>query len=357
MRVLFVTSNGAGLGHLTRGMAIARRLGRDATPLFLTMSQALPVVRSQGFYAEYLLSPGTAGSDRRRWNALLERRLREVVATYDPAVVMFDGTYPYLGLVAAIDGRRPFVWCRRAMWRPGLGAANLSWAPMFDAVLEPGEFAAERDAGATRAQRASAVAVDPIVLCDRSELVDRRTARSELGLAAGGTAALVSLGAGNINDTATAVGRCVAALRAVPGLQVAVVESTIAARPTALPAGVERIRRYPLAPYLRAFDFAVTAAGYNSYHEMVAYGVPSLFAPNTATAVDDQLARARHAEAMGVGRCWADPSPSALDASLAPLLDPSERAAMAGRAEALALPNGAGAAAAFLRRLANGAGP
>ncbi len=56
---------------------------------------------------------------------------------------------------------------------------------------------------------------------------------------------------------------------------------------------------YPLSRYLRAFDAAVVAAGYNSYHEMVMAGVPAAYVPNLATTTDDQLARAEHA---AVGR-------------------------------------------------------
>ena len=47
-RILFTTSNGTGLGHLTRSMAIARRLGDEVEPLFLTLSAAAPVVEADG---------------------------------------------------------------------------------------------------------------------------------------------------------------------------------------------------------------------------------------------------------------------------------------------------------------------
>jgi len=43
LRILFTTSNGTGLGHLTRSMAIARRLEPAVEPLFLTLSAAAPV--------------------------------------------------------------------------------------------------------------------------------------------------------------------------------------------------------------------------------------------------------------------------------------------------------------------------
>ena len=44
-RVMFVSSNGTGLGHLTRSMAVARRLDSNVESLFVTLSRAAPVVR------------------------------------------------------------------------------------------------------------------------------------------------------------------------------------------------------------------------------------------------------------------------------------------------------------------------
>ena len=58
-RILFTTSNGTGLGHLTRSMAIARRLGAEIEPLFLTLSAAAPVVREMGYPVEYVPSYAT----------------------------------------------------------------------------------------------------------------------------------------------------------------------------------------------------------------------------------------------------------------------------------------------------------
>src|SRR5690606_14474156 len=43
-RVLFVSSNGVGVGHLTRLLAIARRMPAGIAPVFATMSQAMKVI-------------------------------------------------------------------------------------------------------------------------------------------------------------------------------------------------------------------------------------------------------------------------------------------------------------------------
>ncbi|HVL16463.1 MAG TPA: hypothetical protein VM387_00640, partial [Gemmatimonadales bacterium] len=95
-RILFVTSNGTGLGHLTRSMAIAKRLDGGFEPLVLTLSAAAPVVHRIGFPVEYVASYATpgAGSDW-RWSRRLRGRLRAAIAEASPRVVVFDGAHPY----------------------------------------------------------------------------------------------------------------------------------------------------------------------------------------------------------------------------------------------------------------------
>src|SRR5688572_7614181 len=126
-RVLFVTSNGTGLGHLTRGMAIARRFGAELEPSFLTLSAAAPVVERTGFHVEYFPSHTAAAAEApRRWDRRLRSRLELLLDELDPDVLVFDGAHPYDALVAVLRAHRESgprtIWCRRAMWREGFGA-------------------------------------------------------------------------------------------------------------------------------------------------------------------------------------------------------------------------------------------
>jgi len=61
------------------------------------------------------------------------------------------------------------------------------------------------------------------------------------------------------------------------------------------------IRDYPNSLYIKGFDAAVQAGGYNSYQEMRTFGVPTLFIPNTETGMDDQVKRCKQAEEEGWG--------------------------------------------------------
>ena len=351
-RVLLCTTNGIGLGHLTRAMAIGRRLPTWLTPIVFTTSQAVPVVREQGFLVEHLPSARPVPLDPTDWNLLYERRVEELLTTYDPAVVVFDGVHPYPGMLWAASRRRHrhrrFLWCRRGMWRQGVGAELIAQSQLFDGVLEPGEHAAAADRGATATAEDGAVRVDPILLVDPSQQRDRQAARAELGLDPEGTWALVQLGAGAINDLSTTLGSVFAELRATPGLRIAFAESSLVPPRQDLPGDVVRLRRYPLATDLAAFDVVLTAAGYNTYHEVLAAGVPTVLVPNTSARRDDQLARARFAHDTGVARCWDDDRRATLRAHLDDLLAPSAATHVRRRLAAQPVRNGAGEAAAVV---------
>jgi len=343
--VLLVSSNGAGMGHLTRLLAIASRLPEGVRRTFLSLSSAVPAVEAAGATWEYCPSFGALGGTTGAWNDMFAARLRLTLRTHRPDVVVFDGTWPYAGLlqVRAEVPDVAFVWSRRAMWRPTVTGAHLGVSSVFDLVVEPGEFAAERDVGATT-RRSEARRVGPVTLLDGPDLLPRRQARRALGMPEDGKALLLTLGAGNINDITSDVGAVVTTVRERhPDWSVWLTRPPIAERGVDLE-GVGTVQVYPLARYLHAFDGAVAAAGYNSYHELILAGVPTIWVPNQDTSTDDQGARARYASDVGVGWCVEDVA-AEVGGALAELVDDDGRAQRRQAALARYPANGAGAAA------------
>lgn len=353
-RVLFATSNGTGLGHLNRALAIARRLPADVEPSFFTLSQAAPVVARQGYPVEYLASyrRPASGTDR-AWSLRLRALLELLLDERRPDLVVFDGVHPYRPLTHVLSARGAprSIWCRRPMWRRGSAPAPLRRAGAFDAVLEPGELAAAADEGPTVALRREAVRVKPIVLLEASELLERERAAAELGLDPRRRAALVSLGQGR--ELRGAVSSALRTLAAVPDLQVAVLQSSIAPGLDLPPDVVRLAATYPMSRYFRAFDLAVAAAGYNAFHELIAFGVPTLFVPMQRDT-DDQLARARWAAAAGVGLAVDGPADPALEERLGELVEPGAGPRLRERCLAAFPGNGAAAAGRLVARMARG---
>jgi UDP:flavonoid glycosyltransferase YjiC (YdhE family) len=352
MDVLFAASNGIGLGHVTRCLAIARRLPPDRRVMFFVLSQALSVVRSQGFYVEYFGDATYALTSNDEWNRALERRFQSVLVEYNPKVVVFDGTAVYPGIRRVIerDPGRVFVWCRRAMWRKGEGRSNLAASSLFRLVLEPGELAADADEGVTREEHDRVARISPIVLLEEQELLSREDAADALSIPADSCNVLVQLGAGNIDDTQSATALCLAEAGRRPGVRAVVAESPIADESVSS-GGAQVVCEFPLSRLYRAFDFTVSACGYNTFHEVIRFGVPSIFVPNRNTNRDNQLARARFAERAGIALCWADGSPTTLEGHISTLIDPGQRDLMADRARALGVGDGAQAAAGLVADL------
>lgn len=351
--VLLLSSNGAGMGHLTRLLAYARQLPEGTRTHVLSLSQAVTVVGQEGIPWEYLPSQGATGLRPASWRQLFAERVTETLHRLDPDVLVFDGTHPYSGLDLALAAhpRTRAVWSRRGMWKPGRNVDQLDKSAWFDAVVEPGDLAATADRGAT-ASAAGAVRVPPVTLVDREARSTRSAARAALDLPPDGPLALVSLGAGNINDTDDEVGAAAAALQA-QGVGVCVTAPSIAERAYA-GADVHLVRHFPLSQHFAAFDYVVAAAGYNSFHEALRLGVPALFVPNRETSLDDQAGRAGYAAAQG----WALSTPTLTGGRAPGVIEELvvRGPELAARALAADPGNGAAAAATEIVRVAHLAG-
>lgn len=351
VRVLFVTSNGAGMGHLTRMLALATRSNAPLAPFFFSMSPAVPVVADFGYAWEYCPSRDELEVYAHEWNGLFAERLVDVIERFRPRALVFDGVVPYNGFRAA---RRQFpqlafVWSRRSMWRPGTSGRWLRRSRWFDLVIEPGEFAATADRGPT-AGRTDARRVRPITLLDRSDLLAREQARAKLGIDHDTTAVLVSLGAGNINDVRSDLDVVVDVVNRRPGWRVYATKAPISRAGRPVTDGFDTISKYPLARYLTAFDAAVVACGYNAYHESILSGTPTVFVPKE-TMTDDQHARASYAGESGLGIAVDEVTPELIGKALDQLTDPATAAEVRQRCLEQYPGNGAAEAMALIENL------
>jgi UDP:flavonoid glycosyltransferase YjiC (YdhE family) len=347
-RALFVTSNGVGLGHLTRLLAIARRLPEEVEPVFATMSQAFGVVEGFGYPVEYIPFHVYAECNPDDWQGWLHRQLDQMIEFYGARALVFDGSTPYSGLLRATAPRRDLslIWVRRAFWQPEQRNDDIvARQRFFDLIIEPEDIAESCDTGATVAARGRAARVPPIRLLDPDELLPRAEAAAALGLDPKRPAVLVQLGGGATRNLGTLTDLILTACADVPDLQVVVAEWAISASPLDLWPNVKRLTGFPIARYFQAFDFAVSAAGYNTYHDVLCTGLPSIFVPDDHVMMDDQVARARFAENGGAAILPLPFTADSFKAALATMLDPQTRRRLRAGCRKFAVPNGAGAAA------------
>ncbi len=351
--VLFTATNGIGLGHLTQLLAIAKRVPADIQPVFATMSQATSVVRAAGYPAHFFPDYRYAETPYGLWNRWLEVELSALVEFYDAGAIVFDGVIPYDGIVraGARTAKLPMIWVRIPMWKRALWDDSVERAKFFDLVLDTGELAAARNIGARIPYQDKLEVIPPMLLCDEDELLSRDEARRRLGLSASGPAVLLQLGSGNNQALVPVVQHIVSTLEDLGIRQIVIADWVIADHPLETWPSVTILRNFPNSHYLRAFDFVVSAAGYNTFHELIGYGLPAIFVPNEKIETDDQLGRSRFAADEGLGLCMAVSELDNFESYARRLLDPAERERLAAACRKRRWHNGAEIAATRLAGL------
>lgn len=318
-RVLMVAGNGIGLGHITRLMAVARRLPAWIEPVFLTLSPGTALIREQGFSADYIPSHTKAGVTERSWTQMFALELMAAIDATGASLVLFDGNDPFPSIVKVMAQRKDvaWFWIQRGLWQPHQ-RLNPETQYLFDMVIQPGELAGREDGGAT-AELERVERVGPILMHDPGERAGKAEARALLGVVDDGRPLVgIQLGARQNFNMAPLRRALLETLAAMP-VSTLEIENPLAAPQ---PGAVQSRRMFPVYPVSAAFDLMVTASGYNTFHENTFGGVPSIFVPNEAAEMDDQLLRAAYAQSAGLGLMLtvadAPRVQAALEAGLAP---------------------------------------
>lgn len=299
--VLFATSNGAGLGHLTRALSIAKELSNNTHAAVLTLSTAFKRASGNGMPVYYFPSAEKARSSQRHWNDVFRRYFAHLLAELRPSVVVFDGVAVYQGIT---DACRAFgiqlVWLQRGCWKAEVDAHSTTRhnaQSVCDHVIVPGDYGCDEtvDCG----PGVTTDHVSPIVLVDKQQLSTKTQAKEALGLDQDKHYILVNLGGSLIGDTRALIDAVTDATSETNELwKVALLRSPLADELESDPK-VEVLEYYPIAKHLRAFDIVVAAAGYNAVQEVVVAQVPNILVPNLNTRTDDQLKRAENAATGG----------------------------------------------------------
>ena len=303
--VIFFPTNGVGFGHFTRMYALARRYKKYSPSteiVFFTTMPTLHILYNEGFVTYHIAGrkkyQDVSASE---WNALVEEHLSLAFEQHKPTTFVFDGAFPYRGMLNAIRGQAATrkIWMRRGTFKKGSRIPVDSIAH-FDTIIHPEDSVPlapnELEHGV------ESITCAPIVLLDESDLLSRKAARRRLNLPLNGRVVYVQLGAGRINDIGSEIRLTVEALLQYEDVTVVIGESMLGDRIDINLDRVVLLRDYPNSMYFNAFDATVQAGGYNSFHETRKFGLPALFYPNMNTGMDDQLARCKVAEDEGWGK-------------------------------------------------------
>ena len=291
--VVFFPTNGVGFGHFTRLYSLARRMKKldDSLEIvFFTTMPTLHILYNEG-YTTYHLSGRKKHQDMTasQWNAMVEEQLSLVFANHLPKAFIFDGAFPYRGMLNAIHNKNKTskYWVRRGTFKKGT-KIPVDSITHFDHIIHPKDSLAmdpsEIDHGV------NVITCSAMTLLDEDELLPRNKARQKLGLNPDEKVAYVQLGAGRINDIDSEIRITVDELIS-QNYTIILGESMLGERIDIDVENVKIIRDYPNSMYFKAFDISVQAGGYNSFHEARRFSLPTIFYPNMNTGMDDQFAR------------------------------------------------------------------
>jgi UDP-N-acetylglucosamine--N-acetylmuramyl-(pentapeptide) pyrophosphoryl-undecaprenol N-acetylglucosamine transferase len=295
LRILSYAINGRGMGHLVRQLAILRWIRRICAVIdqpvelwILTSSEADTLARREGIPALKMPSKAMlrdAGIQPARYLRVARTWTLNTVANLAPDLLIVD-TFPggsFGELIAALELAEKRVLVARRV-RPDFASESGYQAllPLYDTIIRP-------DGEGT----------GPILIREREELLSREAARSALGIPDGQASVYVSLGGGGDARAGELLPRLVRHLRKA-GHFVVVGAGPLYDGEEIRGEGITWLDRYVPIEVLPGIDKAISAGGYNSFHELMFVGIPTVFLPQPRIA-DDQRERVQRAVDAGAG--------------------------------------------------------
>jgi predicted glycosyltransferase len=340
--------NGSGLGHLTRVLAILRWMKRLAElsgvrldAYILTSSEAPGLAHEEGFVSFKIPSKTAvreAGLPKEDYLRLARQWVWHSLGLIKPDLLLVD-TFPggsFGELIHALDVSRARVFIHRAMKEEFAQSDGVqALLPFYDRILipvEPGSPA--REIPARIGERARYVG--PIMLRSREEMRPRAEARRRLGIPDDKLGVWLSAGGGGDASAERAIHNLVEILSIESGLHLVIGAGPLYRGTPLRGPGITWLTGFHASEDFSGLDFAISAAGYNSFHELLHAGVPSVFFAQEKIA-DEQSRRVLAATAAGCAIGLSVGERDAFDAAelrraVAELRDESKRKMLAERA-------------------------
>lgn len=363
IRIVQYAVNGGGAGHLQRLTAIGRWLrryasycGATAEIYFLTSSEADTFLFHEGF-ASFKLPSKTSvqasGIDKLTYLSLAKQWVWHSVGLLRPDILVVD-TFPngsFGELLSALDLARFRVFIYRPVREEFAQRADFqAMLPLYDLILVPETREAAKVIAPAKAG-ASLRYTGPLLIRERAEMKPQPEARAHFGIPDGRVAVLLSAGGGGDPGAEAQLIETGRRLLAHPDLHVVVATGPLYRGQRTSGERILWVSEPALAEWLLAFDFAVTAAGYNTAAELMFAGIPAIFIPQEKIA-DEQDRRAAAAVKAGAAVMLDSVRDHrGLDEAVARFLDPSERQKAARNARKLLPKNNARDAAAEILEL------
>jgi hypothetical protein len=300
-RTVFLPTNGNGLGHARRSMLVVAEMPKERPVDFAAFPSCMPMIRAAGYDCLPLVPKSRVHAADHANDLVNYMRLRRTLREGDRLV--FDGGFIFDSIHRTIlEKRLEATWIRRGLWQAGqITPAALHREGAFAQVIVPEEAFAELNTDLSFGRHVRKVG--PIVgdRPGRDAATTRDTLRERLGREF--DELVVTMLGGGVAADRTAQMQLLSALfeRRKGCLHLILIwpGSTV---PPALYGWKNTVvcQTRNADGFAAAADLVVSAAGYNSFHEILYYGLPAIFVPQMAGFMDDQDRRARAASERGL---------------------------------------------------------
>lgn len=302
-RAIFVPTNGVGLGHAQRCSQIAGAMKNRGRVGFAAFPSCISMLQSKGFDCQTLASKSDSHQDPFANDLLNYVRLSKTVTANDHLI--FDGSYVFTGIYRTIlENQLSATWIRRGLWQAGQADRTpMEREKAFDQVIIPEEIFAELNTDYSFgenihkvgpiAQKTELSAAAKLEI--RSKLArkfDRPFDKLVVTMLGGGVAADRSAQLQILASQFQSRADCLHLVVVWPN-------STISASLFGWD-NTHVVRTNRALELCQASDFVISAAGYNSFNEILYHQIPSILVPQMAGFMDNQERRALAASDRGL---------------------------------------------------------
>ncbi|GAB4328474.1 MAG: hypothetical protein OHK0038_02300 [Flammeovirgaceae bacterium] len=308
LRVMFYAINGLGLGHLTRLMAICQALRKilpSTEPLFITTSDGDNILSKYRIPYVHLPSKTVAAQTETLTNRRLARLYNAII---NP---IYDSFQPHLLVVDTMTtgalhdllnilrfGNCCKVFIHRAKKIEAYEQSDIQAQRFYDLVIAPHYLNTElipMPIGFEIPLFWSGT----ILLTDlqNNPLMDRALVRKKFNISDDELLVLLSLGGGGDNTNAETLKKIIGVLKKFPQIKILFAQGLLY-KGEDFSDKVMTTSEYPMTHLFSGIDFAISGVGYNTFHELLHFGVPTIFVPKMR-GFDDQHTRAQKAFEKG----------------------------------------------------------
>lgn len=350
--VVFMPTNGVGLGHAQRCSLIAAEIeAAQIKPVFAAFPSCIRKIKDAGFDVMPLISRAEIKSTKYEFDLFNRARLRALCKTAGGFV--FDGGYIFNSVYhTLLESGLPSVWIRRGLWQASQNnTAALDREKVFDRVIVPCEAFDELNTDYSRGAKVHKVG--PIV--DRVQVspAEKQALRAHLAQTFAHPfrqLVVTMLGGGVAADRRAQIQAiCAEMERRKDVLHLVIVWPTALVDPAWYGWKNTRIvKTHRASVVAAASDLFLSAVGYNSFHEVLYNVIPTIFIAQMSSFMDDQVLRAKAAVERGAAELVGEAEMQRLGQRIGWVLDHGGADALRQAIGALALPEPGNRAAALL---------